>query len=312
MSDKKAQILEKVRKLLAKAASTPFEAEAQTFREKADQLMAVYAIEAWQVAQGKEETRVNPESRNMDIAFFWDAGTIGDELWSLFWSCADHARCAVVYYKATSYTKSVPVVGLPADLDYMDMLFTDLMVQLVSQLDPKPDIKLGYFENLKRMREAGKSWPDTAKDMLGFGFDPRPNDSSFKVKQDQMTRDYRSECKKRGIPQNYNHHKTFGRNFAAGFVGQVAQRMRDMRQTSQGEADATGSMALAIRDIKQAVKDARDEMFGAPPKSRGRYAMDQRKVDLGARMSGTEAGASARIASNASQVGNRKGKQLNK
>jgi hypothetical protein len=309
MSDKKAAILDKVRKLLAKAASTPFDEEADLLRSKADELMTAYAIEAFEVSSNSE-TRVKPEKRLMNISFYWTAGAISNSIWSLFWRCAEHTRCAIIYEYARANDKTCPVVGMPADLDYMDLLFTDLMLQLVGTLDPKPDPKQGYHENLRVLREAGNSWPDAARKMLDAGFDPRPETGSFKVKQDQMTRDYRNWCRKTGVDQNYNHFKTYGRNFADGFVSKIGERFRAMRQFTQGEAEPTGSTALALRDIRLVVAQATDEMFpglfDARKKRKGRAVADNRKVDYGAMHQGVKAGEKARIATGASSLGNQK------
>lgn len=303
--DKKAKILDKVRKLLAKAASTPYEGEAQTFREKADELMAIYAIEAWQVKEGSPE-RMEPVSRGFDMEWYWSAGPIGEQLWWLLQACAGHARCVVVYYKV-GY-KQVPVVGMEADLDYMDMLFTDLMIQLVSAIDPKPDPKGDYHNELRRQREAGKSWDAAAKAMLDAGFDPLPDVELFGKKRDKMIRDYRGWCKRTGVEQSYNHYKTYGRNFAAGWVLEVRSRMSEMRKRSQGEAEPTGSMALALRDYRQIVREAAEEMFPKPEQESTSLVRDNRKVDYSARGAGSTEGKKARIASNA--AGLKKTKEL--
>ncbi len=309
MSDKKAAILDKVRKLLAKAASTPYDEEADLLRSKADELMTAYAIEAFEVSSNSNE-RVKPEKRLMNIGFYWESGVISSSIWSLFWACARHTRCVIVYEYARYQERTCPVVGMPADLDYMDLLFTDLMLQLVGTLDPKPDKALGYHENLRKMREAGNSWPDAARKMLAAGFDPRPESGSFKVKQDQMTRDYRNWCKRTGVDQNYNHFKTYGRNFAEGFVSKIDERLRAMRQFTQGEAEPSGTMALALRDIRLVVAEAVNEMWpglaNARAQKRGKGVVDNRKVDFGAMASGIRAGEKARISTGASSLGNQK------
>jgi hypothetical protein len=306
--DRKAKMLEKVRALLAKAASTPYSEEAALLQAKADELMAKFAIEEWELAKASGGQQ-KPDRRDFDISWWYDMELIEDALWSLFWKCAAHARCVIVYWKSGAVHRTIPVVGMPNDLDYFDMLFTDLMTQLVGSLSPKADREVDYFTNLKRMREAGMSWPDAAKKMLAAGFDPRPDSDSFKVKQDQMTRDYRNECKKRGIEQNYNHFKTYGRNFSTGFVTAIGVRFRESITHNTGEQ--TGSMALALRDIGLVVRDAATEMFGQPPKSRGGgLVRDNRKVDLGAQGAGVVAGQNARIASNS--AGLRSQRQLDK
>jgi hypothetical protein len=55
--ERRAKKLAQVRMLLAKADSTKFPDEADTFRAKADELMAQYAIEAFEVTGHDDEHR---------------------------------------------------------------------------------------------------------------------------------------------------------------------------------------------------------------------------------------------------------------
>jgi hypothetical protein len=307
MTDRKAVMLDKVRKLLAQAANTPFEAEADTFRKKADEIMTAYAIEAFEVKAGSEE-RVKPDKRNFEFSWYWtDQGPLSQSLYTLMWVVARHARCIIIPEYVTS--GSIPVIGMPSDLDYMDMLFTDLMIQLVGQVKPKPDSSKGYYDNLKTLREAGVSWPEVADMMMAIGQEPLPGDT-VKKNEHKMTRDYRAWCKKTGTEQNYNHWLTYRRNFAEGFVASIRDRLAAMRQTSQGENNSTGSTAIALRDIRQVVADAVFEFYPNYRPQKGRAVANTRKYDVNAQSAGRSAGSKARIASGASSL--KSNKQLSK
>lgn len=113
-------MLERVRALLAKAASTNFPAEAETFRAKADALMTAFAIEAWQVevAQNGAEGRPTPIRRDVDFDWWRGGDTpFRSALWALFLDTASHCRCAVVRSKLTRVHEAggsrmvMPVLG---------------------------------------------------------------------------------------------------------------------------------------------------------------------------------------------------------
>ena len=297
MSDRKADILRKVRALLAKADSTPYDGEAQVFRQKADELMTAYAIEVWQLETGAVDDRT-PIKSLVDLDWWYKASDMIDsQLWSLFWSVYTHNRCVIVVEKhGVEKGRAVPVVGLPADLDYSDMLFTSLMVDLMKQIDPYPDPNGDYHEQLRRMRDAGLNWHEVVARMqkAGFGTDETPAKAYH-----TMSHDYRRWCKRTGTPQNYAHWKTWRRNFSTGYVSKVADRLFEMRQRTN--ASAGNGMELALRDIRQVVKDAVLEMY--PDLARPRPAVRGRtravakrndhKVDFVARGAGQRAGENA-------------------
>jgi len=118
-------VLEKVRGLLAKAESTSFEAEAEAFTAKAQELMARHAIDAallWaRSARGEEPTVVR-------IAVD-DPYAEAKQL--LLHIVAKHSRCRAVIYDG--YAMSA-VIGFANDLTATEVLFTSLLVQAQSSM----------------------------------------------------------------------------------------------------------------------------------------------------------------------------------
>src|SRR4051812_20004928 len=179
MTDRKEAMLDKVRKLLAKANDASIgDAESESFRQKANDLMTSYAIEAWEVEMAKEGTRAKAIRRDFDFSWYqdssWDS-PIRDALWSIWYEVARHCRVIQVSTKWDVQTKLIPVVGMEADLDYFDMLFTSLFLQLTMKADPRPSERLSIEENLAAMREAGMGWDTVTRRMIEAGLVEDPN-----------------------------------------------------------------------------------------------------------------------------------------
>lgn len=77
MSDRD-NILRKVQALLAKAMSTPFEAEADSFRQKANELMDKHRLEQWELAQaqqGRATSSLKPVRKDIDTSWYYGTGS---------------------------------------------------------------------------------------------------------------------------------------------------------------------------------------------------------------------------------------------
>jgi hypothetical protein len=113
-------VLERIRNLLAKAESTTFEAEAMAFTAKAQELMTRHAIDA-ALVQGHTRADDRPVAIRIPIdAPYVNAKTM------LLQIVAAAGRCRAVFQPSVSLST---VVGFPADLAAVEMLFTSLLVQ---------------------------------------------------------------------------------------------------------------------------------------------------------------------------------------
>lgn len=272
-----AKMLERVRALLAKAESTTFPEEADAFRAKADELMTRYSIELWQVEMAQEGTqrRVVPEVRWFDWSW-WNrkADLYRSALHEVFGDLAVHCRCRMVYAKQEWRDGSLrfPVVGLPQDLDYMDLLFTHLMLDLIKKVDPQPEPAREVVAEGYRLRMSGLDWMEITRRMIAVGMveDPEPGASwrregGWKHRHPERYRlseriggQVRRYAKENGLDERWPHVKTFRRNFADGYSTEVGRRLRAMRRDSEASYDAdhaAGSMALAVRDIAEVVRE---------------------------------------------------------
>jgi hypothetical protein len=114
------RLLARIRALLAKAESTEYTEEAEALSARAQELMAKYSIDhaLLTVGSGHKEA---PGGRRVAVDNPYEAPKV-----SLLQAVALANRCRVVWFKELGMAT---LVGFPADLDVVEMLFTSLLVQ---------------------------------------------------------------------------------------------------------------------------------------------------------------------------------------
>ena len=119
------RMLSRIRSLLAKAESTEFAEEAEALSGRAQELMAKYSIDHALLAAetGQAET---PGGRRIAVDNPYEAPKA-----TLLQIVAQANRCRVVWSKDLGL---VTVIGFPADLDAVELLFTSLLVQANSAM----------------------------------------------------------------------------------------------------------------------------------------------------------------------------------
>jgi len=321
MEDKKAKILERVRGLLAKADSTEFEEEAQSLRQKADELMLVYAIEAFELDMTKpKHEREKPEVRQFNYSH--PNKHVHEAMSRIFYELSRLCRCKMGFY-GWSFSK---VVGYPADLDYLDLLMTSVMVQFANKLDPKPSPSLSYEDNLYLLKTAGFKWQKCYELMLPYyperfaagltDLAPDQVANNNWARQDNIilgdkvylrkmprnigvrfTGEYKKHCENNNLDRVMSNPETYQRNFADGFMWTLVNRIYDMRQ-AQKSASTGSELVLANRDgdLEEKLYEEFPEKRPCPPgctcskHKPVRYAREvERKVDYAAKNAGSTA-----------------------
>lgn len=118
----KSEILEKIQGLLAKAESTEFEAEAEAFTAKAQELMADYSIEmAMLEGRTARSNRTEPGSRRIDIARPYPEPKV-----HLLGVGAAANHCGVIW---TPDEDVAVVFGFEHDLAAVELFYASLLVQ---------------------------------------------------------------------------------------------------------------------------------------------------------------------------------------
>jgi Protein of unknown function (DUF2786) len=123
MSTADGRILARVRALLAKAESTTFEAEAETFTTGAQALMARHSIDAAMLAAsgGSGAAGSGPAGRRIGIDPPYEAPKV-----LLLDVVATANRCRSIWSKEFGF---VTLVGYESDLEAAETIFTSLLVQ---------------------------------------------------------------------------------------------------------------------------------------------------------------------------------------
>jgi len=300
-------ILRKVQALIARAESTEFEHEREQCLRRADDMMAKYAIEEWEARQRGDTSAQKPEMHEMDFGWYFRS-PINEQLWSLFASIMSHCSCVIATAKLAygqgegDSRYKMPVFGLSSDLNYANMLFTSLYLQMVDKTQPKYNPDMTLAQNITRGKEAGMSWVQIAN--WSGQLDAITGPSTVKGSWVKM---YRRECDRQGIePVKQTNPETHQRNFAWGYVYKIQERLRAMR----GEQEKSdGSLLPALRDTRDLAREAMYDMFGdlRPHEAncqcrsckdkrkpvRGRQ--DNRAVNWASMAKGGQAGAEARI-----------------
>lgn len=119
-------LLDKVRALLAKAESTRFEAEADAFTAKAQELMARYRIERAILSMHEPAGCDGPTSRRILVP-----APYSDAKFILLAGIAAANGCSAVWSKRLGFAT---VFGFGPELDAVDTLFVSLLIQAGSAL----------------------------------------------------------------------------------------------------------------------------------------------------------------------------------
>ena len=122
------RVLEKVRALLAKAESTTFPEEAEALSAKAQELMARHAIDSAMVAAGGGAADVEDGPTGVRVPVddpYAGAKSI------LLAEVAGANRCRAVWSKGLGFST---VLGFESDLEFVDVLYTSLLVQATSAM----------------------------------------------------------------------------------------------------------------------------------------------------------------------------------
>jgi hypothetical protein len=290
--------------LLAKAEGTSFPEEADSFRAKADQIMERFAIEQWMVDEAQNGAHVRPKPEIRKISFeWWYRSDHHQALWSIFCDVANHCRCVIAQRGQGKLKmagiegtyKDMPVIGLPSDLDYFDMLFTHLMLQMGMQLEPKPDPSKSFEENAYIMRisgtnklrvaklihEAGLTPSDITPDANFPGYLPKYDARNHPESYGKLT--YTPATKKllrklRAASEKWAKDNDLSttvvgtgttgttvwqRSFARGFASEISDRLWAMRRAEDKPSDGP-SVAIALRDIRQVAVELYEETWPAP------------------------------------------------
>jgi hypothetical protein len=255
-----------------------FEAAA-TYRAKAEQLMVDYAIESFELAAAADakdaSIREEPEVRT--ISFEGVPYAVRQPLGDMFWQLVRHCRCVHSEYGH----KSRAVIGYPADLDYLEMLYTSLRMDLSGKLVPHA-VPGDLNASIAALKLAGRDWqgvfaalrddfpgafPDghipcdahempymwqrKERDYKGSLKDCdacQANEWAAKLPYGgtvRLSKRYAAHCKRAGVPQVKDAPQVWARSFVDGYTERISERLREL---AEGVSVSTaGGLVLAGR-----------------------------------------------------------------
>lgn len=256
-------ILRKVRGLIAKANSTEYPAEKESFLRAADNLMEKYAIDQAMLMLNVDKNARLVVRRDIDISWWSQLrdGVHIDARNNIAWlwdACVNFCRCYSTFATWDYTKKTAAVYGMESDLSYMDMLFTDLLLQMVEHIKPVYDPSLSLGHNIMRAKEAGMKYKDVA---VWCGHPEwSTTDVYGKVSNNGiMLREYKKYLKSIGKTTRdvvAVHPDEWQISYVEGFTSMIRRRLHDLTAMRSGGTGEENSTALVIRDIRDQARDA--------------------------------------------------------
>jgi hypothetical protein len=272
MESQFADMLSKVRGLIAKADATEFPDEAAMLRDKAEALMFKYKIDLATApeAERRQAHNFRPEWRTIDVCAY------GNQWRNYYGGIAlaivRHVDArAISVYNDGQY--AVKVVGFPLDLDYFEMLLASATLAFGKKMEPKVDPNLPDSTNAFNLRMGGMErhriavalfGPIPDEEAFSYGYSERGRyvrkpSNAAKARNRKVTNLIKQGAIEAGedptlILGQGNSIKTFRESYAAGFYHTLVNRLRNMA-LARGEADK----GLVLASLEAQV----EEMFFA-------------------------------------------------
>lgn len=277
VSDK---MIKRVQALLDKAASTEFPEERETLLAKADELMAKYSIEQFQleaqrIASG-EAASLKVESVNISATGdqAYNITEMIYQIGELIGAKGIFTRTGKDMWGDKDGVYTVRFYGFRMDLDYLERLNAMLQMAIIHEINPEVNRDETFDHNVYRLHEAGLKWKQILNAVnVGrirdgvelWPLTPWPDGGRLK-------RAYERECAALGVaPHAVLSSKGYRDAFMTGFSQTVITRIREVRRII---AEQPGT-ELVLRDksaqINDAFNEAHPETKSLARSSRGRF-----------------------------------------
>jgi Protein of unknown function (DUF2786) len=144
-ASERGRVLKRIRALLAKAEATDHPAEAETFTAKAQDLMTRHAIDEALLTDAGDAA-ITVVAKRMHLQSPYAATKT-----SLLNAVATANRCKVIYFDRLAMAT---VVGVPLDIDQVEMLFTSLLIQATRAMTEAGAAQPGSFDRSATFRRS--------------------------------------------------------------------------------------------------------------------------------------------------------------
>lgn len=254
----KEDILRKVRALLERAdhPNTP-EPEAESCRSKADQMMLVYSIESFEL-KTDDKTQAKPELRDMSYGRTGDAAA-DHQLAHMFYAMANHCGVKVGFF---GWLNS-KVVGYPSDLDYLDLMFTAVRMDLSGKINPKADPRQSLEDNVAKFKSAGWQWVNIYQALMAEDIVPKIGYGEYQPSKNggPMFRAYKRWLKAHPDHQHIGENpKSYREGFVRGYAEEVQIRLYRMTRERKETVEEKG-YGIVLRNRTDLLQDYLWEQF---------------------------------------------------
>jgi hypothetical protein len=145
LGSERGKVLKRIRALLAKAEATDYAGEAEAFTAKAQDLMTRHAIDEALLA-GAGETGITVVARRVHVQSPYATAKT-----SLLNAVAGANRCKLIYFDKWAIAT---LVGVPLDIDQVEMLFTSLLIQATRAMTEAGSGWVGSFDRSATFRRS--------------------------------------------------------------------------------------------------------------------------------------------------------------
>lgn len=259
MSDDK--ILDRIRAFLAKANDeNNHEAERELARVQANKLMARHAIDQALL----DMTRAESERRRVINEQFklYDDENLEyiDRLLTVMQMLCGANRVKMAAYPGL---KSVHLVGVQEDVDWVKMLWLQILLEFVSRIRPTWDRSKPVVDNIYNFKNAGYKWKDIWDEGYRQLGEMPDGQQFFKAnKCAYMISGYKRLCRERGTnPVATQRFEAYRHSFAEAFRATVCARIEALNSaTEEASGEIVGS-AVALRDVQSRVDEEFYRLF---------------------------------------------------
>lgn len=260
-------ILQRVQKLVDKAWSTTFTAERDSLLAKAEALMLKYSLDQFKLLDpNRPQTAAPIKGQDPELRTIWYFGEgtyvnyeVATPIWQMFYALARHLQCRIGVDRS-DYAK---VVGYPADLDFLEMMFLSLKLHLLSKVDPHVTSDLSWEQNLIAFKQAGFKWQDIHLKLQNHPFYPYHNQvwqRNMGVRFTAVYKRYRDANPNE--PANTGNPAVWRRDFIEAYVMEIGDRLRRMRHAALEE---NRLLPALLNDKGNALERYFMELFPPPP-----------------------------------------------
>lgn len=224
--------------------------ERLTFLAQADRLMTKHAIIEFELEFAKPAGfREPPEVRDVEFSMTgdWDFRNARKKLYR---HLAKLARCKLSGWSNERFK----VIGYRTDLDYLDLIFTSALLDLVRHLTPEPIPGRPWVESLGLMRQAGRGWESCHQELVranlpDYPYNGQPWERKIGVR---FTKEFKNYAEREGIVRVMAADTTRWREgYAEGYHRGVEEQVNNLIQ----EQHADGGLVLLGR------QEAIDELY---------------------------------------------------